>query len=63
MDDDDEYGEERKVWLESKHSRSYILMKVQRAFCVRKFSVDNGDAKMTDALAVLLKMDSRTGYP
>lgn len=61
--DDDGLGEERKVWLESKHSLSYVLMKVQRAFCMRKLSVENFDSNLTDALNVLLKMDRRTGYP
>lgn len=31
----------RRVWLEKKHSKSFLLMKLQRAFCMRQFTKEN----------------------
>ena len=37
MDGDLDHDQERAIWLESKHSQSYVLMKLQKAFAVRQF--------------------------
>ena len=67
---DDTYGVDRKVWLEKKHSRSYLLIKLQRAFCMRQLyygSQENrgisNEKSLAFAVDVLLSMDIRTGYP
>ena len=52
----DEYGgedKEQKVWLLSKNSKSYLLLKLQQAFCARQFA-KAGAGDMDHALAVLL---------
>lgn len=54
--------EERKVWLESKHSKSFILMNLRKAFCSRQFASGNSSS-MVDPIAVLLDMRKDTGYP
>ena len=33
--DDGDAASDRKVWLESKHCKSYLLIKLQQAFCMR----------------------------
>jgi len=53
----------RMLWLESKHSKSYLLMKLQRAFCMRQFNSERVTASLGDAIEVLLDMDCDTGYP
>lgn len=35
--EDEAMGEDRQIWLEKKYTRSYLLMKLQRAFCMRQF--------------------------
>ena len=61
--DADRSAEERKVWLEGKHSRSFILMSIRRAFCMRQFRADAVGNNLEDSIDVLLAMRRDTGYP
>ena len=68
----DSFIHQKMVWLEKKNSRSFILMKLQQAFCSLQFTgrqseMLEGDeinqAGLEQAIKVLVTMDSRSGYP
>ena len=61
-DDEDFIDNDKPVWLQRPHSRTYLLLKMQKAFCARQFTNAGADSNIEEALRVLLKMDPKSGY-